>query len=202
MRSEFLIVAMIQAMAMISPGPDLTIVLNNSLSKGLKAGVLTGLGVSLGASIHMFYTAWGLGNILKQSPLLFEIIKYSGTIFLLYLGSKLFLSTSTGAKENLTKRENKMPFITGLLTNLLNPKAILFTISFFSNAISPNTSINTKYYYCLQIGLIGFFWFFIVSKLFSIKKIQNLYQKFHSIFNKCFGLILFSIAIKIILEEV
>lgn len=70
----------------ITPGADTLFILGQSVSKGKKAGLLSALGISTGALVHMFLAAFGLAYILSESQMAFTIIKYIGAAYLIGIG--------------------------------------------------------------------------------------------------------------------
>src|SRR5690606_25016790 len=86
--NEFMLVAGIHLLGVASPGPDLAIVLKNSLSHDKKQGVFTALGIAIGISIHLTYSIIGLAAIISRSIVLFNIIKTVGALYLIWIGYK------------------------------------------------------------------------------------------------------------------
>tara|TARA_R110002110_G_C13068216_1_gene682566 strand:- start:33 stop:302 length:270 start_codon:yes stop_codon:yes gene_type:complete len=81
--NEFLALATIAFLGALAPGPDFIVVTNNSLKFGRKAGFYTAIGVALGCLIHISYCIAGIGYMVMQSVLLFNIIKYLGAAYLI-----------------------------------------------------------------------------------------------------------------------
>lgn len=122
----------------IAPGPDTFYVLGRSLEQGRVAGTVSALGVFVGNLGHTLAATIGLSAILMTSALAFNLVKYIGAAYLIYLGIKALLtrnhhaSTPTVARSGLTKI-----FWQAALTNLLNPKAALFFLAFIPQFIDP-----------------------------------------------------------------
>lgn len=85
----------------ITPGVDLLYVLNKSIAKGFKAGIVASLGISTGCLFHVVLVVLGLSALLEASPTAFLLVKYIGALYLLYLGVTMFLSS----KKNTNKKE-------------------------------------------------------------------------------------------------
>lgn len=114
----------------LSPGPDSLLMLRYSLSYGLKHGLACVLGVQLGVCIHALFSIVGLSAIIHASPLLFKGIALLGSLYLVWLG---FQSIRQGALTLSDNKLSKNPIkacAEAILTNLLNPKALLFFIAF------------------------------------------------------------------------
>ncbi len=127
----------------VTPGPDMTLFLSKTLAQGRAAGAAAVLGASAGLFIHTLLAAFGLSALLLASATAFEILKIVGALYLLYLavdairnGSALSIEAGTGPKES-PARVGAQAF----LVNLLNPKVILFFVTFlpqFVAADDPN----------------------------------------------------------------
>ena len=120
------------------PGPAVLLVLARSVSGGRRVGVATGLGVACGDLIHTVMATLGLSAILMTSALAFEIVKYAGVAYLVFLGIRAFLEQP----EELTlgkARAIGMPqaFRQAVLAEVLNPKTALFFLAFLPQFIQP-----------------------------------------------------------------
>jgi|TARA_Y100000593_G_scaffold83372_1_gene157038 threonine/homoserine/homoserine lactone efflux protein len=85
---EFMVIYIIFIMGAISPGPDFINVVRNSTGYGSRVGFKTALGISVGSFITLSYIFVGIGAIFNQFPILKEIVKYVGALYLFYLGIK------------------------------------------------------------------------------------------------------------------
>ena len=97
---QFFTIATLHLFAVMSPGPDFTIILKQSVSHGRKISIITSLGIGTGILIHILICMLGLGIIISESKFLFEFIKILGSIYLLYIGTK-FLIQNVQFKTNL-----------------------------------------------------------------------------------------------------
>lgn len=129
----------------VTPGADTLLVMRSVLASNWKAGVASVLGICTGLLIHALLSAFGLSLILVRSATVFEIVKLGGGCYLFFLGLQavwqVFRSQSvSGAVERTQGRNNhqeavKQFFISGFLTNLLNPKVALFYLAFLPQFI-------------------------------------------------------------------
>lgn len=127
----FFSAALAHLLAVMSPGPDTAIIFHQSVMHGRAQGILTALGIGFGIFIHCFFAISGISLLIYSSEESKFFIKCLGAIYLLYLGISFFISKKS-SKPDQSKVLFKNPFIIGLVTNLLNVKAFLFTISLFS----------------------------------------------------------------------
>jgi threonine/homoserine/homoserine lactone efflux protein len=125
----------------ITPGPDTFYILGRSISQGRAAGVLSALAIGTGCLFHMTLAAFGLSAILKTSPLAFQIIRYAGAAYLVFLGVRLLFARADES-NGTTPQPAKLWVIyrQGVLTNILNPKVALFFLAFLPQFIDPAAS--------------------------------------------------------------
>ncbi len=140
----------------IFPGPDMVYIMGQSMGKGRLYGIIAALGISAGCFVHIFAVTIGLSSMIFQSATLFNLIKYLGAGYLLYIGlAALFKKESSLLKklEILPPISVKKTFNQGFLTNVLNPKVALFFMAFLPQFIEPssNYSIGLQ---MLVLGLI------------------------------------------------
>ncbi len=160
---EFLSISLLIMLAAISPGPDFAIVTKNSLSHSRETGMFTALGVSVSLLVHSVYCILGLAIVISQSLLAFNMIKYVGAAYLIYIGLKGLLAKRETATFDIKRSRKTMTgfqaFYQGLLCNLLNPKAIMFLLAFFTLVVKPGHSLFTEMGYGFEIALIHMIWF-------------------------------------------
>ena len=178
----------------VSPGADFALVTKNSICFSRKSGIFTALGIATAIWIHVIYTLTGIGLLISNSPTIFSVIKYSGAIYLIYIG---IISLKSKNPEDLIHEKvnnNKLPgfhyFKTGFITNSLNPKTTIFFLSFFSQFITLETPISVQFFYGLIVSLFHFFWFILVSFIFSSQAILNNIGNHKHKIEKVIGIIL------------
>src|SRR5580698_9808518 len=126
---NFWLFALASFLLNITPGNDMLYVASRSAGQGVRAGVISSLGIMTGCLVHLAAAAAGLSAILASSATAFSIIKYAGACYLVYLGLKAILSRKA---SGLVSAEKPVPasgrriFLQGVLTNVLNPKVALF----------------------------------------------------------------------------
>jgi leucine efflux protein len=132
------------------PGPNSLYVLSVATVRGVKAGYQGAMGVFVGDTILLLFTALGAASLLRTYPPLFMVVKYAGAAYLTWVGMNLLiaafkkwrsaqtvdLSAETAVAE--ASANMQQPFKRALVISLLNPKAILFLLSFFVQFIDPN----------------------------------------------------------------
>ena len=138
-------------MIVLLPGPNSLYVLALSAQQGVRAGWKAAMGIFVGDAVLMFASAAGAVTLLKTYPVLFYIVQYAGAAYLVYLGLRLLISAVKAwpkneqlqaaieqpiAEPKITKQSS--PFAKALVISLLNPKAILFFLSFFVQFVEPS----------------------------------------------------------------
>jgi threonine/homoserine/homoserine lactone efflux protein len=133
--SHTLLVTFIVAVALISvvPGPDMMYIVANALVGGRRSGVVSALGMSTGLAAHTVAAAFGLGMLIQAAPLVLEAIRVAGSLFLIYLAVMTWrASRGRGPAIEMESRPRPLSRVYGMavLTNLANPKVILFYLAF------------------------------------------------------------------------
>mgnify|MGYP003207332478 CR=1 FL=1 len=163
------------------PGPNTLFVLKNSVSSGMKGGYLAACGVFIGDAI------------------LFNIVRYLGAFYLLYLGSKILYATLKG-KNSETKSDEPQYgaiFKRALILSLTNPKAILFYVSFFVQFIDVNAGISF-FILATTLELVSFCYlsFLIISGAFVTQYIRTK-KKLAKVGNSLIGLMFVGFAARL-----
>ncbi|NMH64141.1 LysE family translocator [Shewanella salipaludis] len=188
---EFISLAVLGVLIVISPGADFVLVLKNSINHGRKAGIWTAIGVSLAICIHIAYSLLGISYLIAQNEVLFSLVRYAGSAYLIYLGLKGIFSSGaqiTSVKADATDINTVQYLAQGFLCNLLNPKTMLFFLSIFSQVISPDAGdYHPAVIYGLYMVLLHGLWFCIVAMLFTSNALQARLLKMKQRLNQACG---------------
>lgn len=121
-----------------TPGQDMILVMSRSLAQGIRAGIVTAAGVSVGLLVHTLVATLGLGAVLQASENLFFGLKLLGAAYLFYLGVGLLRSSGQAlAMTQLAPQSLNRLFWNGALSNMSNPKIIVFYLAFLPQFVSP-----------------------------------------------------------------
>lgn len=122
-----------------TPGPDMLLIASRSLSQGRGSGFATLAGIQLGTYCHALAAAFGLSQLFVAVPLAYDIVRYAGALYLLYLAWKMFRAPGAAFEPELgaPRHPARRVFFQGLLTNLLNPKMALFVLALFPQFVTP-----------------------------------------------------------------
>ncbi|HYO21278.1 MAG TPA: LysE family translocator [Flavisolibacter sp.] len=164
MIDNFWVFALTGLLLNLTPGSDMLYIIARSSGQGTKAGVVSAFGIGAGCIVHIVAAVVGLSALIAQSATAFEIIKYIGAAYLIYLGLKSLLARKKAViiDKGLPPLSYRKIFWQGVLTNVLNPKVALFFLAFlpqFLNTKDGNAS--------LQILFLGA-WFNFVGTLVNI----------------------------------
>lgn len=135
----------------VTPGPDTAYIVSRSLAHGPRAGALSALGISLGCCLHCLLCAFGVTALLAASPSAFKVIKFVGAIYLVFLGVRILwsarrLARASGGTDALASppaRRGGALVVQGFLTNVANPKVILFFVAFFPQFVATDSPSKT-----------------------------------------------------------
>ncbi|RAJ33016.1 LysE family translocator [Pedobacter cryoconitis] len=191
----------------ITPGNDTIFILSRSIAQGRKAGIVSALGIGTGTLIHTLLAAFGLSIIISESILLFNLIKYAGAAYIIYIGLQMLFGKSqlnTAINTSSSSANYVKIYRDGIITNVLNPKVALFFIAFLPQFIDPGlkntvwpfltlglTFITTGTTWCLILA-------FFASAFFARLKHNHTISGY---INKFCGLTLVALGIKVALTN-
>ena len=133
----FVIAAILLA---VTPGPAVLYIVTRSITQGRIAGVVSCCGVTLGGFVHVLAAALGLSAALATSVLAFNVIKYAGAAYLVWLGVRAFMKKPELATiERGEPRSLRRVFRDGVVVNILNPKTALFFLAFIPQFVTPSS---------------------------------------------------------------
>ncbi|MDC0612145.1 LysE family translocator [Vibrio sp.] len=205
--------ATIHFIALMSPGPDFALVVYNSTRQGKSTGIAIAFGLSLGILTHSILSIAGISLLVHQHPLWFAVIQILGGSYLLYLGYGALASVysrqkqqneSSASHEQKTIRLNSHSeaISRGFLTNILNPKALVFFISLMSTLVPVGMSLEGKLMALFILWSLAFIWFALLAWLLSTRKMQNLIQSAAKYIDGICGLIFSLIGITILFTSI
>jgi threonine/homoserine/homoserine lactone efflux protein len=133
------------------PGPAVFLTVSQTLKGGIKNGIVTSLGIAAGDLFHTIAAVLGLSAVLMTSAFAFEVVKYIGAAYLVYLGISALINKSKKTEEpNFEKADNILSFRQAFLIEILNPKTALFFLAFL-----PQFVRNDSYPVSIQLLWLG-----------------------------------------------
>lgn len=179
--SLLLTLASVHFIALMSPGPDFALIVQNTSHHGRKTGLIIAAGLSLGILIHSILSITGISYLVQQHPLLFSILQLLGGSYLLWLGFGALKSIyqHRRSQETIQRKPTRIlkdqttAFSKGLMTNLLNPKALVFFVSLMSSLVPTTMSLPGKTVAVFILWSLALLWFSLLAWMLSTKKLQR-----------------------------
>ncbi|MGB4829506.1 MAG: LysE family translocator [Paracoccaceae bacterium] len=134
----------------LTPGADMMFCLGQGLKGGWRAGQAANFGIALGGMVHVTLAALGLAAVLKTHPTAYEAVRWAGVAYLLWLAVRA-LRAGPAQPTTVTRAPIGRVFRDALLVNLLNPKVILFILSFLPQFVDPTRPVVPQF---LTLGLV------------------------------------------------
>lgn len=166
--NELLIFAAACLLMVLTPGPNMIYLISRSICQGRKAGLVSLLGVVAGFFVHLFAAAAGLTAVFLAVPMAYEVLKWAGALYLLWLA---WQAVKPGARspfeaQQLPPDSTRKLVTMGFLTSALNPKIAVFYLSVFPQFITPeHGSVFTQ---SLMLGFTQISVSFMVNALIAV----------------------------------
>ncbi|HZH62684.1 MAG TPA: LysE family translocator [Metabacillus sp.] len=200
--NDFFTFLVLSLFVVMSPGIDTALITKRTIADGRKNGYKMALGITTGSLIHTIAAAFGLSAILVQSAIAFEIVKYVGAIYLIYLGISSFITRKKNKVVTQEAPMSKSAFTQGLLSNVLNPKVAMFFITFLPQFVKSGTDVTIQ---LISMGVIYTFlsisWFFLYVFFINYLREWIMSEKVQKIMDKTTGLVLIGFGLKLALEK-
>ncbi|WP_373777009.1 LysE family translocator [Glaesserella sp.] len=188
----------------LTPGADTLYILTRSIGEGWKSGIMSALGILVGIFLHIVAVSLGLSQVVAHSPVLFALIKYAGAAYLIYLGVKAYstpLSVNTTVLASLPRAKI---FRQGVITNVLNPKVILFFLALLLQFVS--REVENSFIPFMLLGLTflttSTLWcLFLVLCASPIGNLLRNNSKIGTLMNRICGTVFMGLGLKIALEK-
>lgn len=189
----------------VIPGADFAMVLRQAVVHNRRAALFTSAGIAASILVHGTYTLLGVGLIVGQSLLLFNVLKWAGVAYLVWLAISALRSPPPKAPEiganDGAATSDLGAFALGFLTNLLNPKALLFFLALFTSLVSVHTGFETKVFYVGSMSLMLFTWFALVSFFFTTASVRQGFYRVGRWFNRVTGITFLALAFRVAIAQ-
>ncbi|HBI08834.1 MAG TPA: threonine export protein RhtC [Franconibacter pulveris] len=178
----FLTVALVHLVALMSPGPDFFFVSQTAVSRSRKEAMMGVLGITFGVMIWAGVALLGLHLILEKMAWLHTAIMVGGGLYLCWMGYQMLRGALKKGEPSTETPEVELArggrsFVKGLLTNLANPKAIIYFGSVFSLFVGDSVGSHERMGIFVLIALETFDWFAVVASLFALPAMRRGYQR-------------------------
>ncbi len=204
---NWLLIVLLMLAAAAAPGPDFVLAVRNSLRYSRRTGVLTAIGFGLGVCVHVTYCILGIAAVISRSVMLFNLIKYLGAAYLVYIGwnalhSQGFSDTDNG--EEIEKQLDISPLCAlggGFVTNILNPKATMFFFALFTQVIDPHTPISVQIFYGATMAFIVMIWFSFVATVLTHTTVRARLLGLSKWIDRICGVLMIALGLKLALTK-
>ncbi|MEQ9287293.1 MAG: LysE family translocator [Cyclobacteriaceae bacterium] len=186
----------------LTPGTDTFYILGKSISSGKKEGIFAALGIGAGSLVHTTFAALGLSAILSESALAFDLVKYLGAGYLMFLGIKAIFNGKPG--NVVASNQKGRTFLSAVLTNVLNPKVALFYLAFLPQFIDPNYQNHMVSFLILGVTFTfsGTLWGLLLANYASrLSTLVRSGGRVGRIFNKVTGLVFISLGLRLAMSR-
>ncbi|MGO4237126.1 LysE family transporter [Pseudarthrobacter sp. YAF2] len=188
------------ALISFTPGAGAINTMSNSLNAGFRRSIWGILGQQAALVVHVLIVALGVGVLVASSPVAFNVIRYAGAAYLVYLGIRQFLSKPTAAQAEAAALRNEPAwsiFRRGFWVNLLNPKAIVFFLAFTPQFIRPEQPLFTQYAVLtatIVVIDILVMWFFFAAAARSFQRFTST-ERGQIVLSRVFGALFVGVGI-------
>lgn len=185
----------------MTPGQSFIVVLKHSMAGGRLSGFITSIGHGLGVMLYAVATVAGLALIIKETPWLFNIIKYAGAAFLVWLAYRALSSNSKYSFLPVEEHSINLQksFSEGLMISFLNPKLAIFFLALFSQFVDAEASWQQSVIMIATVSGIDTLWYCLVALVLSHSAMLVKLRNNVSIIEKCSGLVLLAVAFRVII---
>ncbi|EKN3595435.1 threonine export protein RhtC [Yersinia enterocolitica] len=202
----FLTVALVHLVALMSPGPDFFFVSQTAASRSRREAMMGVTGISLGIVIWAGVALMGLNLILQKMAWLHQIIMVGGGLYLCWMGWQLLKSARSKRDTSEPEVQVALPargrtFLRGFLTNLSNPKAVIYFGSVFSLFVGDNVTAGARWGLFVLIVAETFVWFSIVACVFALPMMRRGYQRLSKWIDGLAGVLFAGFGIHLILSR-
>ena len=199
MLDQILVIVSVTSLVMVIPGPDMVLVLRNTVVDGRRAGLQTSVGILSGNLVHIAYCLLGIGLLISKSVIAFSMLKFAAAAYLIYLGIMSFRSGEKTLDTNdvEVRGPGRAWFVQGFVNNLLNPKGTLFYLGVFTTVITPETSGSTTLLLVVIMMLVSAsFWLLFVRTL-DRPTIRGVIERSQRAMNRIFGALLVLLGVRV-----
>ena len=219
--SLLLTLGVIHTVALISPGPDFAIMVKIATQQRRNTALAAAAGISVAILAHTILSLTGVSLVIKSSHILYLVVQIAGASYLAWMGFSALrsgmamwrkplasvdeannnvqeTSVDNVSKTRVIPMSQRQGFLTGLYTNLLNPKALVFFLTLFSALITPDVTASTKLVSAVLLFVLSLAWFGLLAVMLSKAQVQLKLQRLTPIIDVVIGVIFMSVAVAIV----
>lgn len=202
--SFLLAIAVVFMFGTMSPGPSFILVAKTAVSKPFREGIGVAIGLGLGAVFFTLLAILGLYALFKVVPVLYEVFKILGGIYLLYLAYLIWKHSNEPLSMDMKLEKSSKSFfkavVFGFITQISNPKTAIILGTIFAALLPQNIPAYGELLLCLLAFFIDASWYCLVVVLLSTKKSQKVYLRFKKYIDRVAGTLLGALGIKLAID--
>ncbi|HEY0836323.1 MAG TPA: LysE family transporter [Azospirillum sp.] len=196
----------------ITPGPDSLLVLSRGLTEGRRAGFVATAGITVGNVVQAVLAAVGVSALIAASPVLFDALRYAGAAYLAWIGGRALWGAVQARRNGGAAAEPartvpapaRTVFVNALLTNLLNPKVILFYLAFVPQFVAPDlghVALQTFTYGIILGGLGCVYLLGVAAASAGAARAVLTSRALHGVLDAVAGVLFLGFAVRLLLTE-
>ncbi|MBR9728977.1 LysE family translocator [Shewanella intestini] len=206
--------AIVHTIALMSPGPDFAIIVKIATQQHRSVALYTALGIAIAILCHTLLALLGVSMMIRQSAITYMLVQFVGISYLAWMGIQAFksgvtqLAQSKAANIDITVQQTSIQLMTklsglklGFLTNVLNPKALIFFITLFTVFVPVEVNGATKTAAAILLFSLSFIWFTFLAFALSQPKVQRYFASISNYIDILVGVIFVSASLIIALNN-
>ena len=203
-----LLITSVHLLAAASPGPDFVLVSQQTLANGKKTGFMISIGIALGLSVHIIYSALGLATVIANSTSALWFIKIIGGCYLIYLGVQGLRAKAANTKstkvadKQVVAQSSLSAIVKGFLCNALNPKAPIYFVALFTLILSPDLPALHLVIYGGWMMILQLLWFSTVVVLLSRPSVNEKFKRLGHWIDRALGAAMIAMGLKILISKI
>jgi threonine/homoserine/homoserine lactone efflux protein len=197
MTEKLLIVLGVTTLCMLSPGPDMVLVMRNTLVGDRRRGGWTALGVLTGNLFHIAYCTVGIAVLVSRSPIAYTVLRVASAVYLVFLGVQALRNATRRDAPTSADVTHGNPYWQGFVNNILNPKGSLFYLGVFTQVITPDISLaQTAWLVAAMMSVSVVFWIVFVQTL-HLRVIRLALHNSRTAMERVFGVALIALGARV-----
>lgn len=187
------------------PGPAVLLTATRTVQGGRRAGIMAGLGIATDDFIHTIFAAVGLSAILMTSAWAFQLVKFAGAAYLIYLGIRALLEKPTDPElPKVSPLPPGKAYVQAIIAEVLNPKTALFFLAFLPQFVHPERGASVMQFVVLGLifSILGFFYTSLIA--LSVRPLGHLVRRISWIgrwSGKMIGSVYILLGLKVALQQ-
>ena len=193
----------IYLMVLLSPGPNFLVITQSAISESRRHAIYTAMGVASGSAVLALLAATGMGLLLATFSWVHQATRILGGAYLLYIGFKIWRHASQPLpqQQQAALRRLGAAYRDGAMTNLINPKALVFFTTIFATLIGPELPLWVRSTIVGEIFVLSLAWHLVLATLFSTGQVQHLYRRAKTAINRTTGGLLSALGLQMLLSR-